>query len=216
VADDSSGLVIYPSGSSTPRATLSGGVTDVKAPDAVAVSPPLRLAMRELPEAAVGRQYNGRLLAILGQAPLRWRLARGRLPRGLNLGLGGRVMGVPRRAGRSRLAVTVRDAEHPAQTATATVTLIVGRLPVLNSVSPGHGTAAGGATVQITGQNLKAAGQPVTVAFGRLRAPKVTCASAQRCVAVTPPGKPGTVRVTVTVGDLGSARSKRTRYTYRR
>ena len=99
VADDSSGLVIYPSGSSTPRATLSGGVTDVKAPDAVAVSPPLRIAMRELPEAAVGRQYNGRLLAILGQAPLRWRLARGRLPRGLNLGLGGRITGVPRRAG---------------------------------------------------------------------------------------------------------------------
>jgi hypothetical protein len=138
------------------------------------------------------------------------------LPRGLHLGLGGRITGVPLRAGRYRLRVTVRDAEHPAQTATATVTLIVGRLPVLTSVSPGHGAPAGGATVKIKGRNLKAAGQRVTVAFGRLRAPKVTCASAQRCVAITPPGRPGTVRVTVTVGDLGSARSKGARYTYRR
>jgi putative Ig domain-containing protein/IPT/TIG domain-containing protein/SMP-30/gluconolaconase/LRE-like protein len=214
VADESSGLVIYRAGSSTPRVTLNAGVTDVKAPDAVAVSPPLSIAMRRLPEAAVGRAYSGRLLAILGRGSLHWRLARGRLPSGLRLSPAGRITGIPRRASRLRLDVSVRDAEHPAQTATAAVTLVIGRVPVITSMHPRHGRLRGDEMVRIAGRALRTAGQPTTVTFGRLRAARVSCSSATHCIAVSPPRGPGTVTVTVTVGGLGSASSKASRYTY--
>jgi hypothetical protein len=215
VADEFSGLVIYRAGSSTPRVMLNGGVTGVKAPGAVAVSPPLSIAMRRLPQAAVGRRYGSRLLAILGQGPLRWRLTRGQLPAGLRLSRAGRITGVPRRASRFRLHVSVRDAEHPAQTATAAVTLLVGRVPVITSVRPSHGRLRGHEIVRIAGRGLRTARQPTTVTFGRLRAARVSCSSATHCIAVSPPGGPGTVTVTVTVGGVGSARSKTARYTYR-
>ncbi len=216
VADSEGGLAIFAPGTTTPTTVLTGPATDIKAPGAVAVAPPLEVTTELLPRAALGRRYTGRLMAILGRSPLRWRRLHGHLPRGLRLTGDGRITGVARRTGRYRLTVSVRDTEVRRQTARATVTLRVARAPTVTGLSRIHGTRRGGRTVTITGTGFSRARHATTVAFGRVRAPQVICHSARRCTVRTPPGRTGTVRVTVTVSGLNSAAVGGALYRYTR
>ncbi len=69
---------------------------------------PLRFAVDRLPEAYVGEPYQGALVAAGGVRPYTYEL-KGELPPGLRFE-GGRLLGVPKKKGRFRFAVTLRDA----------------------------------------------------------------------------------------------------------
>ncbi len=69
---------------------------------------PLRFAVDRLPDAYVGEPYQGSLVAAGGVRPYTYEL-KGELPPGLHFE-GGRLIGVPKKKGRFRFAVTLRDA----------------------------------------------------------------------------------------------------------
>ena len=91
-----------------------------------AVSPPVALATK-LPVAEVGRPYSATLKAQGGTAPYHWRLAAGKLPKGIELMASGRLVGVPKQAVRTKITVWGIDADG--LTATRTEQL---------SVNPAH------------------------------------------------------------------------------
>ena len=76
-------------------------------------------------------------------------------------------------------------------------------VPVVTSVTPGTGTAAGATTVTITGTDLNDLGVPV-VHFGANAATGVACADSDSCTAVSPAGH-GLVAVRVTDGVAGTS-----------
>ena len=69
----------------------------------------ISVATPALPRARVNRPFAARLRATGGSVPYRWSLVGGSLPRGVRLSTGGRVSGVPTRAGMFRLVVRVVD-----------------------------------------------------------------------------------------------------------
>jgi hypothetical protein len=71
---------------------------------------PLSVAARRLPAGHVGRGYAAKLGASGGTSPYRWRLASGRLPKGLRLTAAGRIAGVPKRRAHLVFNVSVADA----------------------------------------------------------------------------------------------------------
>jgi hypothetical protein len=87
------------------------------------LSPPLAAA-RKLPTGRVGEPYSAQLTAQGGTAPYRWRLAAGKLPKGLELMASGRLAGVPRQSGRASVSLWAMDADG--LTATSTDVLSVG------------------------------------------------------------------------------------------
>ena len=71
----------------------------------------LGIASTRLPRATAGRAYRATFVFRGGVGPCTWRLANGRLPRGLRLDTTtGRLSGRPRRAGSYRVSVVVTDA----------------------------------------------------------------------------------------------------------
>lgn len=216
VADENGGLNVYTATGTKPTTVITGPMTGLRAPGSVAVAPPLNLTTRTLPPVALGRRYAQRLWAILGQAPLRWRLVRGHLPHGLKLTRSGRVFGVARRLGRFHLTVAVRDSERRAQTARGRVTLDVARPPTVTQVRRSRGSRRGGARVTITGTGFATAPGATAVSFGAINALRVRCRSSVRCKVRTPPGRPGIVAVTVTVHGLVSRHSPQARYRFTR
>jgi hypothetical protein len=216
VADENGGLNVYTATGTKPIAVINGPTTGLRAPGSVAVAPPLNLTTRTLPRAALGHRYAQRLWAILGQAPLRWRLVRGHLPHGLKLTRAGRVLGVARQLGRFHLTVSVTDSERDAQTARAGVTLVVAHRPTVTHVRRTRGSRRGGARVTITGTGFATAPGATAVSFGAMHALRVRCRSEVRCKVRTPPGRPGIVAVTVTVNGLVSQRSPHARYRFTR
>jgi Putative Ig domain len=85
-----------------------------------AARPARRLAIvaSALPGARVGRVYAAQVRAAGGAAPYRWTVAQGSPPPGLRLSPGGRVSGVPRRAGRFRFVARVTDRAGVVRTTT--------------------------------------------------------------------------------------------------
>jgi hypothetical protein len=210
------GLNVYTATGTTPTAIINGPTTGLRAAGAVAVAPPLNLTTRTLPRAALRRRYAQRLWAILGQAPLRWRLVHGHLPRGLKLLRSGRVTGVARQLGRFHVTVSVKDSERHAQTARARVTLAVGRAPTVTRVRRPRGSHGGGRTVTISGTGFATSRGSTIISFGRIHALRIRCRSSTRCTARTPPGRRGVVPVTVSVAGLVSRHSPRASYRYTR
>jgi hypothetical protein len=208
------GLNVYTSAGTTPTAIVDGAATGLRAPGSVAVAPPLALTTKTLPRAAFGRRYEQRLSAILGQAPLRWRLLAGHLPRGLKLAPSGKLTGVARQRGRFHLTVSVKDSERQAQVAQAGVLLVVARAPIVTDGKPSRGSHRGGSLVTIGGTGFAKARGATTISFGRIRAPHVNCPSSTRCTLRTPPSHRGAVTVTVTVGGLASRRSAHSTYRF--
>jgi hypothetical protein len=83
--------------------------------------------------------------------------------------------------------------------------------PTVTGVSPNHGLVTGGTTVTITGTNLSKA---TAVKFGATNASSFTVKSGTEITAVSPPGTPGTVDVTVTTAGGTSATSTNDQFTY--
>ena len=86
------------------------------------VAPRLGIRTQRVRTGRVGRFYDVELSAVGGVAPRRWRLVRGRLPRGVRLATAlGRFTGTPREAGRYRVSVEVVDALGVTSTGALTV-----------------------------------------------------------------------------------------------
>jgi len=75
---------------------------------------PLSVRTTTLPKAYVGREYRFPLQAQGGTMPLQWQLARGSLPKGLNLNADGVFSGVATESGEFHFVVTVSDSGSPA------------------------------------------------------------------------------------------------------
>jgi|GEM_PF-1424698 len=82
--------------------------------------------------------------------------------------------------------------------------------PTVTSLSPGHGSAAGGDPITIQGTNFSASG--TTVSFGGTAATVQSCTLTQ-CAVTSPPGS-GQVNVVVTVGGASSATGSQTLFSY--
>lgn len=94
----------------------------------------------------------------------------------------------------------------PYGTGTATNAFTFGAPPVVMSVSPKSGSTAGGTSVTIVGSNFSGA---TSVSFGGVPALSYTVDSSTLITAVTPPGRTGSVNVSVAsrygMGTLASA-----------
>jgi sugar lactone lactonase YvrE len=112
-------------GAATPVNVITG--TALKAPDVVAVTPPLSILTTRLPRGRRHRRYRVRLQASEGTTPYRWTLHRGRLPKGLHLSHNGVIHGRPRRAGRYRFTVRLRDSSRPRVSVTQRLVLVIRR-----------------------------------------------------------------------------------------
>ncbi|MGI8552908.1 MAG: IPT/TIG domain-containing protein [Dehalococcoidia bacterium] len=85
--------------------------------------------------------------------------------------------------------------------------------PVVSSISPAHGPAAGGTQVSIGGSGFSTTAAATTVKFGSAAAASVSCTSSTSCDASSPLGT-GTVDLTVTVGGQTSATSAADQFSY--
>jgi large repetitive protein len=85
------------------------------------VAPRLAIATARLTGATVGRRYAATLKTQGGVSPVRWRIARGALPRGLRFDATGKITGTARAVGRRSVTIQATDALG----ATATKTLVV-------------------------------------------------------------------------------------------
>lgn len=95
----------------------------------LSVAPRLVIRSRRLPAAKVGRLYKADLIATGGVAPKRWKLVRGRMPRGIRLAPAlGRLTGTPKEAGRQLVTVEVSDGLEVKRTKTFSV-VVVGLRP---------------------------------------------------------------------------------------
>ena len=85
-----------------------------KAQQGAAAGPPLAVRTTTLPKAYVKQQYESRLEAQGGIAPLRWEVTSGSLPTGVILGTDGLLSGAPTETGEFHFTVTVTDGGKPA------------------------------------------------------------------------------------------------------
>lgn len=69
----------------------------------------LTISTKSMPKAKAGKRYVARLAATGGARPLTWRLAGGKLPKGLKLQANGRVTGTPAAAGTFRFSAEAMD-----------------------------------------------------------------------------------------------------------
>jgi hypothetical protein len=89
----------------------------------VNVAPRLTARSAHVPLGRVGQRYAVMLRAEGGVGPRTWRVLRGRLPRGVRLVRGGRLVGTPREAGMYDVVVRVRDGLGASAVATLAITV---------------------------------------------------------------------------------------------
>jgi hypothetical protein len=173
------------------------------APDSVthltiSVVPHVGIVTTSLPEAGYRMAYDAQVAAEGGQPPYSFQITGGSLPTGLSMDGTGHITGTPTGSpGTSTFTVQVTDGDHPAETATKTLTLTVGKGqttldvdPVLLKASAGggllsvqltvgtvHATLTGGFPTQpIAGQPLVFKAGTATVCTGTTTASgEVTC-----------------------------------------
>jgi sugar lactone lactonase YvrE len=200
-----------------PNAFILGGTaTGLDAPGALAVTPPMTITTSSLTPGTPGRRYSARLRAVLGTAPLHWRLVDGHLPRGLHLSRAGRITGTARRPVIARFTVRVTDSTHRRMTDKRKLSIEVRRPPTIGEIAPAHGRARGGARITITGSGFATRRGATIFAFGRGVALDLRCRSSRRCTGRTPPHARGAVEARVTVRGLASKRGHRARFLYTR
>ena len=85
-----------------------GRVATVNA--ALKVAPRLQIRPFRLKPATIGQAYRATLATTGGVAPLKWRLAGGKLPAGIRLSPLGTLGGTPRQIGTQRAVLEARDA----------------------------------------------------------------------------------------------------------
>ena len=76
----------------------------------ISVAPRVRIRAQRLPTARVAQLYGAQLASVGGAIPTVWKLARGRLPRGIRLvSSAGRLTGTPTEAGTHLVTFAVED-----------------------------------------------------------------------------------------------------------
>jgi len=76
--------------------------------------------------------------------------------------------------------------------------------PLVTSVSPTSGPAAGGTTVTVSGSGFALGSSATKIKFGAAASKAVNCASSTQCTAVSPKHEAGTVHVTAVVNKVKS------------
>ena len=90
-----------------------------------AAGPPLEIRTASLPQASVNLSYAETLKAAGGENPYQWRIAAGKLPKGLTLNTSGALAGTPLDSGTFSITVAVNDTGNPIQTAQKDFSLTV-------------------------------------------------------------------------------------------
>ncbi len=90
-----------------------------------AAPPALEIRTASLPQASVNLSYSETLKAAGGENPYQWKVAAGKLPKGLTLGTSGALAGTPIDSGTFPITVAVNDTGNPMQTARKDFSLIV-------------------------------------------------------------------------------------------
>src|SRR6185312_5980448 len=119
---------------------------------------PLAVVVPGALSGTVGSSYSVTLSATGGTGPYGWSISSGTLPAGLNLSTAGILSGTPTQGanGTYNFAVTATDAETPAQTASANVTMTIGAAASPLAIS--SSTLASGTTGTGYNQSLQATG----------------------------------------------------------
>jgi alpha-tubulin suppressor-like RCC1 family protein len=86
--------------------------------------------------------------------------------------------------------------------------------PVIESVSPANGPAAGGNTVTVTGVGFIVGTKAVKFKFGAAVSPSAQCTSSTSCSVLVPGGAVGTVDVTATAAKASSGHVAGDQYSY--
>ena len=143
-------FTVAASDSSSPMQTQSAAVSIV-----VAAAPvnTLTISSSALPSGTAGKAYSTALSASGGTPAYTWSITSGSLPAGLSLSASGAISGTPTASGTSRFTATVTDAESPAQSKSATISLFVTSASLtlsttLPSATDGTGYSAG---LQVSG-----------------------------------------------------------------
>ncbi|HEY2442332.1 MAG TPA: Ig domain-containing protein [Streptosporangiaceae bacterium] len=115
-------------------------VTDAANPAATATAdlsitvtvPPVTVTTSTLPAGIGGVAYSAKLTASGGARPYTWSVSSGSLPAGLTLHPAtGAITGTPSGGGTAAFTVQVTDAQDPASTATASLSIAVGVQPLV-------------------------------------------------------------------------------------
>lgn len=100
-------------------------ITSLAAAQQTSTTPQLAIRTSSLRRAFVSQAYQVQLEAQNGATPYTWLVTSGSLPRGLSLGEGGILSGLPEEAGQFHFVVTVTDSAKPAQRRNQELTLQV-------------------------------------------------------------------------------------------
>lgn len=114
-------------------------------------------------------------------------------------------------AGSGTVDVTVTTGGGTSATSAADRFTYDAPLPVIGSITPNAGPTSGGTAVTLAGNNFTGA---TAVFFGATRATNFTVASDREITAISPPGAPGAVNITVVNPDGASSTSYADQFTY--
>lgn len=138
------GMSLLPDGTiaGTPGATPGSKSITVKVVDGlqasdqrqfvldVAPKGKLTITTRTLPEGEMGEPYSATLAASGGQSPYAWLLAGGALPRGVEVGPGGKLVGAPEEHGTFQMTFRVVDSLTPPGYADQALSMLVKIAPL--------------------------------------------------------------------------------------
>jgi hypothetical protein len=106
-------------------------------PAGKAAPPSLEIRTGSLPQASVNLSYSETLKAAGGENPYEWKIAGGKLPKGLTLNTSGALTGTPVDSGTFPITITVNDTGEPIQTARKDFSLTVDAVNTLQFTTAG-------------------------------------------------------------------------------
>lgn len=115
--------------SSTPQQTATANLS-------ITVNSALAITTTTLPSGSIGTAYSTTLAASGGVTPYSWSVTSGSLPAGLSLNqTSGVISGTPTTVETSTFTITVSDAETPADTVSASLSIVISSASCPNSAS---------------------------------------------------------------------------------
>jgi hypothetical protein len=116
----------------------------------------LIITVSSLPAGTLQATYTATVVATGGQSPYTWTVSSGSLPGGLTLSSSGQISGKPTASGAFSFVVKVTDSSSPAQSATASLSIVVAALPTTlqittTSLASGEVSSAYSATLGASG-----------------------------------------------------------------